>query len=86
MGEIPPAWINREFLEKALRCNGNHPNLTIVGCDIKRAAVAGDHYASEMYRATLETEENGKTEEISIIIKCKLREGELSKVSNITLA
>ena len=81
MAETPPSWLNSEYLEEALRSNGNNPDITVTSCEIKPATLAGDHYTSEMYRATLQTEDNGKTEEISVIIKCEVREGELSRVS-----
>ncbi|KAJ9590309.1 hypothetical protein L9F63_027852, partial [Diploptera punctata] len=86
MAAIPPSWINSEFLEKALRSNGKHPDVRVISFDIKRAALAGDHYGSEMYRATVKTRENGNTEETSVIIKLELTRGQLSetvKISNV---
>ncbi|KAJ9582755.1 hypothetical protein L9F63_022900 [Diploptera punctata] len=79
MAETPPSWINREFLEKVLKSDEKHPDTEIISFDIKRAAAAGDHYGSEMYRATVKTSENGNNEEISLIVKCNRQEGELSK-------
>ncbi|KAJ9590257.1 hypothetical protein L9F63_016620 [Diploptera punctata] len=79
MAEIPPSWIDIEFLENALRSNGKNPDIKVISFDIERAASAGDHYGSEMYRANLKTSENGKTGETSVIIKLELQHGELSK-------
>ncbi|KAJ9582753.1 hypothetical protein L9F63_022898 [Diploptera punctata] len=80
MGETPPSWINSEFLEKAVKFDRKNPDIEIISFDIKRAAAAGDHYGSEMYRATVKTKENGKNEEISLIVKCNHQEGEMSKI------
>ena len=80
MAETLPSWLNNEFLEKSLNSNGKKSKTIVTSSDIKRAAAAGDHYGSEMYRAVLKTKENGKEEELSIIVKCQLRAGEISKV------
>ena len=80
MAETVPSWLNNEFFEKALNSNGKKSKTVVTSSDIKRAAAAGDHYGSEMYRAVLRTKENEKEEELSIIVKCELRSGEVSKV------
>ncbi|KAJ9594621.1 hypothetical protein L9F63_027397, partial [Diploptera punctata] len=79
MAESVPYWITSDFFEKALKYDGKHSDKKIISFDIKRTGAAGDHYSSEIYRATVTTTENGKTEEISIIVKCKKQQGQISK-------
>ena len=77
MTVAPPAWLNKEFLQRALRTND--PQVIVTSCDIDRATQAGDHYSSEMYRANLKTKQNG---DLSLVIKCQLRgDGQFNKVS-----
>ncbi|KAJ9590259.1 hypothetical protein L9F63_016622, partial [Diploptera punctata] len=73
MAEIPPAWINSEFLEKALRFNGKHPDIQVISYEIVPAASASDHYGSVMYRVAVITSESGKTDKMSVIVKCELQ-------------
>ncbi|KAJ9579379.1 hypothetical protein L9F63_024515 [Diploptera punctata] len=73
MAENTPSWINSEFLEKALRFNGKHPDIEVISYEIAPAASASDHYGSVMYRVAVITSENGKTDTISVIVKCELQ-------------
>ncbi|KAJ9581045.1 hypothetical protein L9F63_023769 [Diploptera punctata] len=79
MTESKPDWLNAEFFKKALRFNRKDENLEIMSCKVDRATQPGDNFASEMYRAALEVKANGEKEDVSLIIKCRLRGGELTQ-------
>ncbi|KAJ9580662.1 hypothetical protein L9F63_024160 [Diploptera punctata] len=73
MAENTPSWINSEFLGKALRFNGKHPDIEVISYEIAPAASASDHYGSVMYRVVVITSESGKTDKMSVIVKCELQ-------------
>ncbi|PSN36161.1 hypothetical protein C0J52_17002 [Blattella germanica] len=83
MANTPPSWLNNEFLEKALRCGEKDQSLAIVSFDIKPATVAGDNYASEMFRVTIKVKRRQQLQETSVIVKTMpSAEGELTKMAN----
>ncbi|ALC47126.1 maker223 [Drosophila busckii] len=49
-----PAWINTEFFQNVLAQHLNEPDIEVKKLTISPASVKGDHYASVMFRTTLE--------------------------------
>jgi hypothetical protein len=78
-----PSWLNNAFLEKVLRSEEGDTSVTVISSEVKKATAAGDNYASEMYRATVQIKGSGsRNEERSIIIKASpANEGEMNKVT-----
>ncbi|KAK6636055.1 hypothetical protein RUM43_009707 [Polyplax serrata] len=70
----PPEWFSDGFIEKAMRNGLKQDDLEVVGMEIKKAAAAGDHYASSLFRCHLKLKQKKcdgkeKTGEISVIVK-----------------
>ena len=82
MADRAPTWINCDFVEKALRCNEEYSDISVTSCVVEPAVAAGKNFASAMYRVILETKQNDRTEDMSVIVKCALQSGSLTKVGN----
>ncbi|GAB0088788.1 uncharacterized protein DMENIID0001_032520 [Sergentomyia squamirostris] len=67
----PPNWLNREFMEKALREYEKDQSLHIFDCEIIPATKPGDNFASVVFRANVKYTAATKTESKSIIVKVK---------------
>ncbi|XP_037947047.1 uncharacterized protein LOC119678984 [Teleopsis dalmanni] len=64
-----PQWLNGDFLAKVLKeCEGDSA-IVIKNHKLTPATVRGDHYASVMFRARVDYEQNGETKSKSLIIK-----------------
>ncbi|XP_067006582.2 uncharacterized protein [Anabrus simplex] len=63
----PPAWVNEDFIQNALREGDGDPTLKVFSCEVRWANTVGDNYGSDMYRAVA-TLESG--ERRSMIVKC----------------
>jgi hypothetical protein len=48
-------WLNRGFLETALRTGYSVPTLTVTKYDVKPAVGKGDNYTSDLYRVKVHT-------------------------------
>ncbi|PSN36166.1 hypothetical protein C0J52_16997 [Blattella germanica] len=72
-------WCNKMFLENALQQGLNKPNIHVVNFEIEKATASGDNYLSDMFRVSLKTIENGRDNNISLIIKCSPQEENTEK-------
>jgi hypothetical protein len=63
-----PGWLNKDFLETALRSAGDR-SARVVSYDVAHATAAGDNYMSDMYRITVEVTRAGHAEVTSLIVK-----------------
>lgn len=73
-----PAWLGNDFLENALRVGEENPNIRVASSEVKAATIAGDNYASDMYRANVKTE--GKDRSIIIKVSKPTSKGELENI------
>jgi hypothetical protein len=72
------SWLNKTFLETALRNGYKTPTLTITKYDVKPAVGKGDNYASDLHRAKIYTADGNV---FYLIIKRELcAGGELGKL------
>lgn len=78
---IKPKWLDDSFLEIALRSGANGSSMTVTSSDVIRATVAGDNYASDIYRVTVRFTRDGQADTISLIVKSEPTKEELSKVN-----
>ncbi|XP_067005811.2 uncharacterized protein [Anabrus simplex] len=62
-----PSWIDKDFVQKALREGERDSSLTVTSFEIKPANAAGDGYSSDMFRLTAKLSD---TQERQMIIKC----------------
>ncbi|PSN39643.1 hypothetical protein C0J52_23421 [Blattella germanica] len=72
-------WCNKMFLENALQRGLSKPNIHVVNFEIEKATASGDNYLSDMFRVSLKTKENGRDNNISLIIKCSPQEENTQK-------
>jgi hypothetical protein len=79
-----PSWLNREFMESALRSAGDS-SVKVVSCDIKYATAAGDNYMSDMYRVTVWVTRGDEAGVTSLIVKAAKEEGHVDKVGRRVL-
>ncbi|XP_021928776.1 uncharacterized protein LOC110834189 isoform X2 [Zootermopsis nevadensis] len=77
---IKPKWLDDSFLEIALRSGANGSSMTVTSSDVIRATVAGDNYASDIYRVTVRFTRDGQADTISLIVKSEPTKEELSKM------
>jgi hypothetical protein len=75
-----PNWLNRSFLERALKSGADGSRVTVTSSDVERATAAGDNYASDIYRVNVHLIRNGQPETMSLIIKSEPPEEEMHKV------
>ncbi|XP_055377082.1 uncharacterized protein LOC129609188 [Condylostylus longicornis] len=67
---VPPAWMDREFLEKVLKTTKKDDFHAIIEYNIGPATLKGDHVASIMFRGVVQYLDKSNTkQEISLIIK-----------------
>lgn len=65
-----PEWMNKEYFEKILRETNNDDSIEVTHLVTKPGSLAGDHYASVMFRAVLNyNTKSAKDLEKSLIIK-----------------
>jgi hypothetical protein len=74
-----PSWLNRDFMESALRSAGD-PSAKVVSCDVKCATTSGDNYMSDMYRVTLWVTRGDQAGVTSLIVKTAKEDGRIDKV------
>jgi hypothetical protein len=79
-----PSWLNRDFMESALRSAGD-PNAKVISCDIKSATASGDNYMSNIYSVTLGMT-RGDQAGVSLIVKTVKEEEHMDKVGPRRLA
>jgi hypothetical protein len=77
---IEPKWLNRSFLERALKSGADGSRVTVTSSDVERATAAGDNYGSDIYRVNVRLIRNGQPETMSLIIKSQPAKEELYKV------
>ena len=65
----PVSWLNKTFLETALRTGYSTPTLNVTNYDVKPAVGKGDIYTSDLYRVKVHTA-NGNV--FHLIIKREL--------------
>ncbi|XP_069690894.1 uncharacterized protein [Periplaneta americana] len=75
-----PKWINKSFLETALRSGYENHSITITSYEVTRATVDGENYGSNMYRVTIFFTRGSQSHKTSLVIKSELEEEEISKV------
>jgi hypothetical protein len=66
------SWLNKNFLETALRSGYRTPTLTVAKYDAKPAVGKGDNYASDLYRVKIHTADGNV---FSLIVKRELAAG-----------
>jgi len=64
-----PDWLNSDYLETILRESQNSPKLKVTNVDITAGSKAGDNYACQIFRVSVDYTENGKESKKSIIAK-----------------
>jgi hypothetical protein len=79
-----PSWLNRDFMERALRSAGD-PSVKVVSCDIKSATASGDNFMSNIYRVTLGVTQ-GDQARVSLIVKSAKEEEHMDQVGPRVLA
>ncbi|XP_068083605.1 uncharacterized protein [Anabrus simplex] len=62
-----PSWLNKDFVQKALRSGDNNPTLTVLSCEVSMANSVGDGYSCDMYRIIARLE---GSQERRVIVKC----------------
>lgn len=63
-----PRWLNKEFMETALRSAGD-PSVKVASCDVKSATGTGDNYSSDMFRVTVWVTGGDQAEAKSFFVK-----------------
>jgi hypothetical protein len=76
-----PNWLNSSFFETALRSGGYGPNVTVNSSEIERGTVAGDNFASDIWRAKLQVTLDGRRSTLSLIVKAQPTKEEMAKVN-----
>jgi hypothetical protein len=69
MEEIYPRWLNKDFIEKALKSAGDS-SVEVDTYDVTKATQPGDNYMSDMYRVTVSVTRGFGPEMTSFIVKC----------------
>ena len=78
-------WINNTFLEKVLTSSQVDGGIKVTSYEIARATAAGDNYASEMYRVSVQYQRNGKQATKSLIVKAEPIKEEMCRVCQISI-
>lgn len=81
-------WINKDLFEKIIQQDCNNKNVVITNINLNEAVAKGEHYSSEMIRATITYKCNNQeiSNTINLIIKTYLKEtGEVSAEINMYL-
>lgn len=64
-----PKWLDKDFIEKALKSEGES-SVKVVSYNVTNATASGDNYMSDMYRVTVHVTRGSRAEVTSIIVKC----------------
>ena len=78
---VSQSWLNNSFLEKVLKSSEGDENLQVTSYQITRATAAGDNYASELYRISVQYTTRGQPETTSLIVKTESAKQDISKVN-----
>ncbi|KAJ4435740.1 hypothetical protein ANN_18357 [Periplaneta americana] len=74
----PESWLNKNFLETALRSYRKPSNLRVTKFDVKAAVGKGDNYCSDLYRVKVHVSDGSV---YNLIIKRELSEdGEIARI------
>jgi hypothetical protein len=79
MEEIYPRWLNKDFIEKALKSAGDS-NVEVDTYDVTNASEPGDNYMSDMYRVTASVTRGFGPEVTSFIVKSSRKSGDVNEV------
>ena len=74
MEEIYPRWLNKDFINKALKSAGDS-TVEVDSYKVSIATAAGDNYLSDIYRVTASVKRGHGPMVTSFIVKCS-RESE----------
>ena len=69
MEKIYPRWLNKDFIEKALK-SADDSSVEVDTYDVTNATEPGDNYLSDMYRVTASVTRDFGPEVTSFIVKC----------------
>lgn len=79
--ELPPTpdWLDKKFLETVLRQYKNDNSITVV--EFSYNGTFSDHFASEMYRVSIEfnSKQSTNNETLRVVVKTQASEESLSK-------
>ncbi|XP_055610208.1 uncharacterized protein LOC129757106 [Uranotaenia lowii] len=64
-----PSWMTEAFFEKVLRQSEADQTITVASCKMVPGTKPGDHFASIIFRATVEYRSHGKDRTVSLIVK-----------------
>jgi hypothetical protein len=79
MEKIYPRWLNKDFINKALKPEGDS-SVEVDTYDITRATAPGDNYLSDMYRVTASVTRGFGPEVMSFIVKCSRESEDVNEV------
>ena len=79
MEEIYPRWLNKEFIEKALKSTDDS-SVEVDTYDVTNATKPGDNYLSDMYRVTASVTRGFGPEVTSFIVKCSIESEGVNEV------
>ena len=79
MEEIYPKWLNKDFIEKALK-SADDSSVEVDTYDVTNATEPGDNYMSDMYRVTASVTRGFGQEVTSFIVKCSIESEGVNEV------
>jgi len=79
MEEIYPRWLNKDFIQQALKSAGDS-SVEVDFYNVTNATAAGDNYLSNMYRVTASVTRGYRSEVTSFIVKCSREFEDINEV------
>jgi len=79
MEEIYPRWLNKDFINKALKLAGDS-TVEVDSYKVSIATAAGDNYLSKIYRVTASVKRGYGPEVTSFIVKCSSESEDINEV------
>jgi len=79
MEEIHPRWLNKDFIERAVKSAGDS-GVEIDSYSVTNATALGENYLSHMYRVTASVTREYGPEVTSFIVKCSRETGDIELV------
>jgi hypothetical protein len=79
MEEIYPTWLNKDFIQKALKSAGDS-SVEVHTYDVTNATEPGENYLSDMYRVTASVTRGFGPEVTSFIVKCSRESEDINEV------
>jgi hypothetical protein len=79
MEEIYPRWLNKDFINKALKPAGDS-TVEVDSYKVSIATAAGDNYLSDIYRVTASVKRGHGPDVTSFIVKCSRESEDINEV------